>query len=107
MSVDIPVSSKPLTCIEEHQKDLSNLDYGLALAGSDVDSDGEDADEDGSQPQSRSSGMRITKEAPDGWKRVTRVPDSGVMYTVCYEEIASGRRVRSIDAILRLAHPGS
>ena len=106
MSVDIPESSKPLTCVEEHQKDLANLDYGSALAGSDVDSDGEDADGEESQPQPRSSGMRVTKEVPDGWRRVTRVPDSGVMYTVGYEEISSGRKARSIDAILRLAHSG-
>ena len=107
MSVAILESSKPLTCVEEHQKDLANLDYGSTLAGSDVDSDGEDADGEDAQPQPRSSGMRVTKEVPDGWRRVTRVPESGVMYTVGYEEISSGRKARSIDAILRLAQSGS
>ena len=32
MSVAIPVSSKPLTCLEEQQKDSANLEYGEALA---------------------------------------------------------------------------
>ena len=102
MSDDIPVSSKPLTGVEEHQKDVANLDHGPALAGSDIDSEGDDADDDAAQPQPRSSGMRPTKEVPEGWKRVTRVPDSGTMYVVGYEEISSGRKARSIDAIARM-----
>ena len=37
---------------------------------------------------------------------MTRVPDSGVMYIVGYEEISTGRKARSIDAISRLSATG-
>jgi hypothetical protein len=101
MSVEIPESSRPLTGFPARLRDSPNLEFDSAVAGSDVDSDGEDADVD-DQPQPRESASRAAKKVPDGWKRITKVPPSGAIYTVCFEEVSSGTRVRSIDAISRL-----